>query len=299
MNTRTALAVRFVALLLTTTAWAEPALDWKWELSPSVTGGSYQDSATRRSYLETGITLGANYRDQGGLKLGVSTTTIGKKNGAPDTEQSSQLLSGYWTVSDLTLGGRWTARLDLHGVRNNDQSGITDGASVWAPQLSWLSVDRTLYADLGLAQSRYQGGLTVNQATPTLGIGFNNRYDWLQLRSYQISGLNPALSAGKTSTSAFEAKWTHYFAPGTAGYLPTFLTAGLMGGERIYAVDMDAQSVANLPDLHTGSATLGAGWQLAKSTRLFVLLGHNRFRDSLTDTAYRLNVAHATVSFDF
>jgi hypothetical protein len=293
------LAAFVAAPLFAMTSSAVFAQDWKVNVAPSVTNGSYSDSSVRQHYLERGAILTANYQDQGGWALGLSRTTIAMKNALPDTEQSNLVLSGHWNFQAKSLPGRWTARLDLHGVTNNDQSNVTDRVSVWAPQLSWQSTDGTVYLDTGLARSRYQSDLTVNQITPTLGFAFNDKYDWLQLRSYQISGMNPVLAAGKTSTSALEAKWTHYLVPSASAYKPVSFSVGLMGGERIYAVDMDAQSVANLPDLHTGTFNLGATWKLAPTARLFVLLGQNRFHSSTSDTDYRLNVAHATLSFDF
>lgn len=295
-----ALATTLVtAPLLALSSSAVFAQDWKVEVAPSVTSGSYQDSAVRQRFSETGATVTAIYRDQGGLKLGLSRTVIGMKNGASDTEQSNQMLSGHWNFQPSSLPGRWTARLDLHGVSNNDQSNITDRVSVWAPQLSWLSADGALYADVGLARSHYQSDLTVNQITPTLGFALNQGFDWVQLRSYQISGLHPSLAGGKTGTSALEAKWTHYLTPGDSAYHPASFTVGLMGGERIYAVDMDAQSVANLADIQTGSAHVGVTWKLTQSAKLFVLLGQNRFHNTALDNDYRLNVAHATLSLNF
>lgn len=299
MQTNASFSALIAAPLVALSACAVYAQEWTVNVAPSLTSGSYQDSALRQSYSESGATLALNYRDQSGVAFGLGRTTIGMKNGVPDTQQYNQFASGHWNYQISSLPGRWTARMDVHAIQNNDQSGVTDRVAVWAPQISWLSTDGALYADVGLARSRYQNDFTVTQITPTLGFAMNERYDWLQLRGYLINGMNPLLTAGKTETSALEAKWTHYLKPGSSAYRPVSYSVGIMGGERMYAVDMDAQSVANLSDVHTGSANVGVTWQLDQNFKLFVLLGQSRFHSTTADTDYRLNVANATVSLNF
>ena len=274
------------------------AQEWKVNLSPSATSGVYQSSTARERFQEVGAALNADYGDQGGLQLGASRTTVTMKS-APNTQQTNLLVSGHTHFKPQATPGRWSARLDLHRVTNNDQSNITDRVEVWAPQLGWQSADDLVYVDLGFARSRYGSDMTVNQITPTVRFLFNDSYDSIQLRSYQVSGLNPLLASGKSNTSAFEAKWTHFLKPGESALKPSSVSVGLMGGERVYGVDMDSQSVANLPDIQTGVANIGANWKLTPATNLFVLLGQNRFRSVALANDYELHVAHATLSLDF
>ena len=271
---------------------------WTLNAQASATTGAYKDSLLRDKLTESGVTVSGEYLDKGGLVLGYGTTRVSMKNGAAAIDQSNLLLSGHLNFQPDETSGRWTARLDNYRINNNNTTGDTDAVRVVATQLSWLAKDKSWYADLGLARSRYQNDLTVNQFTPTLGFGMNDGADWLQLRAYQISGLNPVRAAGKNNTSALEAKWTHYFAPGAA-WMPRFASLGVMGGERIYAVDMDAQSVANLADISTGSATLGLGWTLTKNSRMFVLLGQSRFRNVNLANDYKLNVGYVNFSIDW
>lgn len=299
MKTFPTSAILITAACIAAGASTVHAQDWKFGLAPSVTTGYYPNSAVREHYLERGATLTANYRDQGGLTLGMSKTFVDMKNTIPDTDQSNLLLSGHWSFQTSALPGRWTTRMALNGVRNDDQSNVTNRVAAFAPQLSWLSVDRTLYADVGLAKSYYQSDLIVNQVTPTLGFSLNDGYEWVQLRAYLISGMNPLLASGKSSTSAVELKWTHFLSASSFAMKPSSFTVGLMSGERIYAVDMDAQSVANLSDIQTGSANVGVTWQLAKTAKMFVLLGQSQFRNTALNNDYQLNVAHATLALDF
>lgn len=310
MKTYSSLATFVAAYLLAAGVHPVHADEWVAHVSPSVTTGTYQDSTARSSLLERGITVSANYLDKGGVALGVSNASVFMKSGVTTTEQTNTVLSGHWSYQVPDMPGRWTVRMDLHSITNNDPSGDTDKVVALAPQLSWLSSDGMLYADLGYARTRYQNDLSgndlsVNQLTPTLGFALNEGYDWVQVRSYLMSGMNPLRANGKSDASALEVKWTHFMSPDTSALLPASIAVGLVGGDRIYAVDMDAQSVANLKDIHTGTANIGLNWKLSKTAGLFVLLGQSRFRNLTTVAGvtstndYSLNVAHATLTFDF
>jgi hypothetical protein len=283
-------------------ATAHPALAQTWTVgaTPTLASGAYDGAADRDRYLDRGITFTADYLDQAGVVASVSHTSIAYKSGTSSTEQDNLLLSGHWSQQLTALPARLTTRLDVYRISNNDATGDTDGVSVAAGQVSLLSKDALFYADLGYARSRYQNDLTVDQFTPTVGFALNDGKDWVQLRAYAINGLNPARAQGKSDTSALEAKWTHYFAgtPGS-GWMPASATVSVLGGERIYAVDMDAQSVYNLSGIQTGAATLGLNWKLSKGSSLLVLAGQNRFRDATLDNDYRLNVAYAAWTLNF
>lgn len=268
---------------------------WYFNAAASVTGGSYKNSILRDKLSEGGLTISGDYLDQGGVTAGYGKTRIDMKNGITATDQENLLLSGRMHFRPDALPGRLTVRLDGHRVNNNDVSGDTDRVFVVAPQVGWLSHGENLYVDLGYASSHYQNQLSVHQYTPTIGFGFNAGADWIQLRSYRISGLNPARASGKSSTSALDAKWTHFFTPQSA-LAPASLTLGVAAGERIYAVDMDAQSVANLADLNRGAASLGLAWNITKSAKLFVLAGQSRFRNVALVNDYKLNVGYANLS---
>lgn len=259
----------------------------------SLTQGSYSGSILRDRFSDVGVVISGAYLDQGGVTVGFSNTRINLKAAAA-IKQDNTLLSGrlnYWPDG---WGGRMTLRLDAHRINNNDATGNTDDVSVIAPQVSWLSTDKTLYADLGYAKSRYQNQLDVTQFTPTIGFGLNDGADWIQVRNYLIGGLNPARASGKSSTYGLDASWTHYFAPGSA-LLPASLALTLAAGEKIYAVDMDAQSVANLADLNKGAATVALGWNITKNTKLLVLAGQSRYRNVTLSNDYKLNLGYVNL----
>jgi hypothetical protein len=188
--------------------------------------------------------------------------------------------------------------MDAHRISNNDTTGDTDGVSVIAPQLSWLSNDAMIYADIGFANSRYQNRLDAHQYTPTIGFGLNHGFDWIQLRAYLIRGLNPARAANKFETSSLDTKWTHHFET-TSSWEPSSFAFNVASGESIYKVDMDAQSVANLSDINTGSVNMMLTWKLTKDSKLNFLAGQSRFRNISLSNDYKLNFGYANLSLDW
>ncbi len=271
---------------------AEP---WVVNASTSVTRGAYSGSVLREALTETGIMVAAESPDVGGVTVGYGKTWVQMKNTAPTTNQNNLLLAGRVHIHPEVFSGRLTTRIDVHRITNNDATGNTDNVKVLAPQVSWLSSNGSAYADMGFSRSNYENQLTVNQYTPTLGFGFNERAEWVQLRGYLIRGLNPSRAAGKSNTSAVNAKWTHFFAS-TSRMAPSSLTASITMGEQIYAVDMDAQSVSNLGDVNKGAASLGLTWNVAKSSTLMFLLGQSKFRNVALLNDYSLNVGYLNFS---
>jgi hypothetical protein len=240
------------------------------------------------------VVLSGDYLEKGGYTLGVTRSNIEGKAGTADLGQTALFASGRMNFTPDKLPGRLTARLDLHAIDNDDASGDTDGVRVVAPQASYLSFDKRSYVDLGYARSTYRNDLSVNQWTPTLGIGFNGGADWLQFRGWFIDPSDVARAQGKDSTIALETKWTHWLAPNMFGI--DNLKASLLLGERIYAVDGDAGSVANLADIQRGGASLGAEWKLGRSGKLLMQLGQDRYRNETLADDYNSNYGYLWLS---
>ena len=283
------------SILLAALSTGAHADAWSFNASPSLTQGSYSGSLQRDKLSDVGIMISGDYLDQGGVTVGVSNTRVTMKNAVPTIDQNNFVISGRKNLFLDSLPGKLTLRVDGYRLNNNDTVGGTSGVSVIAPQVSWLSSDSMLYADLGYAHSSYQDQASFYQFTPTVGFGFNAGSDWMQMRSYLIRGLNPVITGGQSNTSALDAKWTHYFAPG-ASLMPAQLSLGVSTGKKMFAVDMDALSVANLADLSKGAANISMTWNVAKATRLFVLAGQSRFSNVALANDYKLDVVYASLS---
>ncbi len=280
-------------------AYADP---WSFAASLSGTGGDYRDSLARDHMWEAGVRFSGTYLDVGDVAVADTHTYVAMKGGTHASSQDASLLSGDWHLQPAGMQGVLTLRLDAYHIHSNDTNQTIDRVTAFAPQLSYLSHDKDWYFDLGYAHSHYTSDLNVQEWTPTFGFAFNQQYDWMQFRGYRILNLNPTLSSGVSHTSALDAKWTHFFGAQSNHFMPTSFTLGALIGKRVYAVDMDSQTVFNLPDIQEGGLNVTLAWQLAKNTKFLLFVGNAQFKAiSTTNTAnytnyYGLNVGYANIS---
>jgi hypothetical protein len=263
----------------------------------------YSGSQQRDTFQNFGAFIRADYLDRGGVTVGYNRGMLGFQDGIPDIDQDSLFLSGRWHTRPDWAAGQLTFRLDGHVISNTDVTNETDDVTVIAPQLSYLNYAQTFYVDIGYSGSSYGDSiltsetLQIDQWTPTLGFGFNEQRDWLQLRTYLIESSNPQRSQSQEDTAALELKWTHW--PMSSGLLglDNFRVSTLLG-ERVFAVDPDAGGTYNLADLQTGSASIGGEWVLSEHNRILLLLGFEQYENRAVNEEYRnsfmyLNFTHA------
>jgi hypothetical protein len=173
---------------------------------------------------------------------------------------------------------------------------ITVTDEFWAlnPTVSFLNYAKTFYLDLGYAQSNYQSDdnsvddIDVRQWAPTLGIGFNRAYDWVQMRAYFISLSNSNRVAGKDGTSALEVKYTHWYTADAPLNLHS-LRFTVLSGERIYAVDSDACSLCNVTGLQTGVLSIGAEWKINEQSSVRLQGALETYENVLISDKYSSN----------
>jgi hypothetical protein len=278
--------------------------DGPWYKRTDVQGllGSYEDSTERDRLQNFGVFLRADYLERGGFTVGVNRTVLNGGAGIEDISQSAVFLSGRRNLTPDWASGQITLRLDGHVVSNDDATGDTDDVRVIAPQISYLNFARTFYADIGFSRSSYGDSLInpqaleVDQVTPTLGFGFNEQRDWLQLRGYFISPSAPQRAQNEDETAALEIKWTHW--PTTPSLLNVDnYRVAVLAGERIYAVDHDAGIIFNLVDLQTGGLSLGAEWAPSERNRILLIAGVEQYEDRIASEEYEhgflyLNFTH-------
>jgi hypothetical protein len=306
MNTRhgfnAKLALCFSILLANTSHAEESTLDnWTWKLTPFVTYIGYGGSPLRSDMVSSGAYIDAQYGDRGGITGGASYTRLNYKGGISAINQAEEYLSGRLNFYPDGLPGRLSLRLDGHQINNDDSTNESDDVQVIAPQVSYLSQGKSLYLDLGYAISFYgsshlgNGSLNVQQWTPTVGLGFNENYDWLQLRLYDVSASNTA-RAMRGHTDAVEIKLTHYFTP-QAVWVPHWVSIGGLAGNRMYAVDSDTAAVYNLADEQKGGGFVAALWKLSDTYKATLSSGYDIYetRDSVTANRYTYSGANVFI----
>jgi hypothetical protein len=268
---------------------------WSGNIAAQTTVVGNSGSLLRAAALESGMVVSADYLEDRGLTLGYTNTAVQFLQSLPQVNQQAIFLSlREHFYSDL-LGGRFTLRADGHVSANDDASGLTDDVRAGAIQTSYLGNDKQLYVDVGYARSNYASLLTVSQLTPTFGLALQQDAAWLQLRGYLIEFSDAALAQGFSRTNALELKYSYWLMPGSSYFKPHSVVLSALAGKRLFAVDMDAGSVANLADLQTGGLALGVSWKLDKADKykLMLLGGQNRYENVSLGNKYRGNFVYA------
>jgi len=268
--------------------------DWSVKTDVQALYGNYSGSLQRSSLSSGGLIVSADYLDKGGFSLAANYARLAFKTGSSINQQGYYANARYKLYFDA-LPGPLTVMLNGHFVNNNDITRNTDNVKVVAPQISFVNYAKTFYVDFGYAHSIYQNNLNVNQFTPTLGFGFNHGADWLQARGFFIKPSNRLRSQNKSSTSAVDVKWSHWFAPGSWHHLEKMQLGGLFG-ERIYAVDNDAAAVYNLADIQRGSLSLALQWRVTESLHLMLMGGNERYLNNTIGNSYNNRFAYLDIS---
>ncbi|HEX9715286.1 MAG TPA: hypothetical protein VGA28_06300 [Desulfurivibrionaceae bacterium] len=295
-----AIAILTTATLATALAVvpAQAAGEWTTTAGAQAFYGSYSGSTERDAITGYGAVVLANYLERGGFALGLNRTDIKMNPGTEDIGQNALFASGKLNFTPDGMAGSLTGRFDVHVIDNDDASNDTDGVKAYAPQVSYLSHDKRRYFDLGYARSNYRNDLDVNQYTPTVGFALNDGADWVQVRGWFIDPSNADRAQGKSSTSALEAKLTHWFVSNKPLGLDNVRLSALIG-ERIYAVDQDAGVVINLADIQRGGVSMGGEWKFGKSVSLLAILSRDNYRNATLSDDYSLTSGYLWLAFQW
>lgn len=283
---------------------AETISPWQFNASANFTYNLYNKAQQLDSQYELSAFLDGTYLDNTGLGFGYirqSQALISRRNIVDNmvylggwktyyTDSLSGLLTlylDYYTASESVTGGGGqtpgNSPMNKPGFATSSTDIYTDSLQVINPTLQWRNYGKNLEAEISYARSGYDSTdpaldkLTVTQWAPAIAVLFNQQYDRLQLRHYGIELSNGARTAGVTSTSANELKWTHWLKDRQDG-LNNFQVI-ILTGERFYAVDRDARKIYNLADMQTAAYTLGATWKLNPGSHFYAYGGLERYTD--------------------
>lgn len=283
-----------MSLLAHRTCVAE-ADHWNTSIGVQTTVGDYANSVQRDQLNSRGVVASTESMQRGGVELGFNSIDVVKKQGIPTLEQTEVSASAHAFFRPAAIPGRITARIDWVGIHNNDRIGGTDGVTAQSYGLAWLTRDELRYFDLSYARSQYPFDLVVSQWTPAIGFASAQRQHWWDLRAYFIEVSRSARAAGRSSTSALEARWT-YWPSHRRVFVPNNLTASVLIGRRIFAFERDLGSVTNLADLERGEWSLTAEWRLRASFSLLAQLGQRSYTNEFIADSYQLNYAYLRVT---
>ena len=307
-------------LLLSITAYSQGSDDtWQNSVIPQMYWQGYADSIARDSAYNAGLYLVSEYLDSSKFRAGYNYTVVNLKDDADITEHMFYLSGEHSMFPDM-LPGKLIFRLDgyrgqstlEYNVDNppvivtviNMGGGKKPGGSTttiisggsttikqsaditaFQPQLAFSNYAKTFYADIGYAYSKYEGTskVEVDQFTPTIGFGWNDGYDWLQLRLYLIKIHGAALVFSDNQLESLETKYTYWFKDDSSTNMD-FVRLSLLAGERALAVDSDAGVIYSTADKQNGSLQASIQWKLSDTSSMLTLVNYSRFvSDALLD----------------
>ena len=280
------------------------AEDGDWQMKGTLQSyiQTYDGSLSRQGTFNAGAYLNADYLDSGGIVFGYNYTFVDFDNNAELTEHLFYLSGRYHLYLDA-LPGKLTLRLDgyvgedtlKYKITTPGTGGMGGGTTTvttfnettditaYQPQLAFVNYAKTFYADIGYAYSEYEGtAITeVDQFTPTVGFGWNESYDWLQLRGYFIK-INESVPVHTDDQfESLEIKYTHWFSDSAS--VEYIRLTGLLG-ERVLAVDPDAGTIYSTADKQTGNVAASLQWKLSQLTKLLALVSYGQHEnESLND----------------
>jgi len=284
--------------------------DWQNKITPHLYWQGYNDSDTHNNTVNIGVYLNSEYLDSDKLTIGYYNTNTFLKNKALLSESIFHLSGQHDIFLDI-MPGKLTLRLDTYfgesileyntanppgsmgGGGMGDSGKTTGGGSVtiketanmssFQPQLGYSNLSKTFYANIGYAYSKYNGTSTteVKQLTPTIAFGWNDSYDWLQLRAYQININDTASAYNKNKFESLEAKYTHWIKDSNL-YNIEYVRFSILSGERVLAVDSDARIIYSSADMQKGSVEASVQWKVSKNDKILALMNYSRYTNQVS-----------------
>ena len=315
-------AARLIAATFLSSAFllTAQAADSPWTTTSTVQGywQTYSGTTTRDNAFNVGAYLLGDYLESSTIGAGYNFTYTSLDNSAEIMEHLFYFTGRHHWFADA-LSGKLTLRLDLYGGEsileyrsNNPPTGMgrkftpgssgtsreTTSISAFQPIVSYINFSKTFYLDLGYAHSRYDENpdATVNQLTPTVGFGWNESYDWLQVRAYVISLDENDGNFDDDQYESLELSYTHWFADGAIPQLD-FLRITMLAGERVLTVDPDAAVIYSAADKQTSGLSASMQWKLDQSIRLRALISASQYENDVVADKYDsllfyLNIQH-------
>jgi len=259
---------------------------------------SYSDASDRERLTSGGVFLDMDQRDMGGFRLALDRDAIRYRDSSELNQDSA--LGGLRLYLPLGGAGKLIFQGDFQRVGFQVSGASKQNVDVTGFHVGYLSdihpeVAR-FHLDMGLIQSKYDGGLKADQLSPTLGFGVNDNMDWFTLGLDAITVKQPGVDDIKTS--AFRGSWSHYFIPGSPLKPKNIYLTGL-GGDRLYAADMDLALVYTLADYQTARWSLGSTWGGVKGLGFTLEGGGSRFenRSDAGTVAYTTQFIAASIHY--
>jgi len=299
------ITVTMICVFFATTASAG---NFDWQTTGMLQGyyRNYAESESRKKAYNIGAYLFADYLETVSLSLGYNYTFVELKSDG-EVDENMFHLGGKYSWSSTALSGKISIAMDgyrgeyttttkgsgagVAGVSGGSVVNLTESTDIAVihPQVSFINFARTLYLDLGYAYSEYDSDsfydIEAHQITPAIGLGWNNAYDWLQLRGYFINIDQQTRILNDDDFTSAELKYIHWFQRKSPPYFDN-IRLTLLAGERVLAVDSYAKTVNSVSDKQTGAVSMAGQWTVSTSLKLMLLVSYDEFANDVLADEY-------------
>lgn len=281
-----------------------------WDTKSTVQGylQTYSGSDERQSTYNGAVYISADYLEFANISAGYNYTFVDFDGNAELGEHLFYVSGRHGFYLDA-LAGKLTTRIDVYLgqdtlsyqvgsapshrghrlVSTGGSSTVEDNTdiTIYQPQVTYINYAKTFYADIGYAHSEYDNDTTikVDQITPTVGFGWNDNYDWLQIRGYFITVDNAETAYDDDQFDSVETTYTHWFADKGGAQLE-LIRFSLLAGERVLAVDPDAAVVYSTADKQTGAVTASIQWKLSQNSKILALMSYGQNENNAINDKY-------------
>ncbi|WP_455220630.1 hypothetical protein [Kaarinaea lacus] len=317
MHTKTGVIKHFIIGLCVITPLSVMASNDSWQFKGIAQSyyQSYNQSESREAAYNLGVYLIADYLESFSLSAAYNYTFVDMTQNTEVDENLLHAGAKYSWFSDA-LSGKLSLAMDIYGGKytTSSTSTVVSGGggggmggmggmstisrlttsestdiTVLYPQASYINFARTLYFDIGYAYSEYDSDtifdIDATQITPTIGFGWNESFDWLQLRGYFINLDQQTRVLSNDDYTSAELKYIHWFEEKSLPYLDN-VRLTLLAGDRAFAVDPDTKAVYSLSDKQTGAVSVGGQWKLSQSLKLMLLAGYEQYENEVNADEY-------------
>jgi len=299
------------SILTSNTLFADNQIPWYLSSSANINLSAFSESEVIDTQAELSFFIDADYVEKFSLSAGFIYQNQKSISGISN---NILYLGGQYHIYPESLPGKVTLSIDTYNENENSTvkktstnmpgpgggmsptvtittERISNSLKIVNPLFSFMNYTKSLYAGLGYAYSEYASSDTeiekfkVKQWTPTLGFSFNDQYNWLILRHYNIDLLNDSRSPGITKTSAYEIKLTHWVKNTNNSSLDN-LQFSFLTGDRLFAVDHDARKIYNLSDMQTAALSIGGNWKYKYKNSFYIYTGLEEYKNTFSNNNY-------------
>ena len=291
---------------------------------------SYNGTDDRKNANNIGYMISGHYLDSGSLSVGIDHTSVNLGNNA-DVDEELFFLSGEYHLYPDYLPGKLTLRFDAYFGKDRLEYSlsspppstpgpspgpgpgfgkikttraatdtVTESIDINSYYLhsAFINYKKTYYTDIGYAYSEYNAtsDTIAHQITPSVGMSWNNSYDWLLWRAYIIKLDEDTPAYGKDRFESIEVKYSHWF-PDEPETSIELIELTLMSGERVLAVDPTTTTIYSITDKQKTSLSGGIQWKLSKNTKSMAVIQYDQYRNITLSDNYESFLFYINLQF--